>query len=86
MVEVYISLITANIHTIIKVELVYCWVSMLMVTIEVNTGLRLATLLPIIMVENVGSTQGYINMLFLGVCEETLFKTITKVIAYIRIK
>ena len=63
-----------------------CWFSLFMAMREVEIGLRPANLLPITTVENIGPTQGYLTMLFIGVCNEILFRTVIKAVSYIHIK
>ena len=71
---------------IIQVVLVDHWVYMFMLIRYADIGIRTDTLLTITMVDYTVSTQGPLNMIFLGVCEENLFKTVTKAVVYIHIK
>ena len=49
-------------------------------------GIRQAIFLPITMVDNTVPTQGSLKMVFLGVCEDKLWKTVIKDVYYIQIK
>ena len=57
-----------------------------MVMIEVYIDIRPATLLLITMVNYTFSTQGYLEMRFLGVCKEKISNTVIKYVSYIHIK
>ena len=63
-----------------------CWFYLFMAMIEVDIGLRPANLLPITTMDNTGPTQGYLTMLFIGVCDDILFRTVIKAVSYIHIK
>ena len=84
--EVYIGLRPDSIPTIIRVGLEYCWVSMIMVMLEVEIGLRPSKLLHITMVNYTWYDQGSLRMLFQGVHEKKTFKTSIKDVSYIQIK
>ena len=86
MVEVDICLIPAHFPLIIQVWLVDCWVSMFMVTMEVEIGLIPTTFLYITMVDNTLSTKGSFKNLFQGGGEEKISKIVIKGVSYIHIR
>ena len=84
--EVDIGIRPDPITPITPAILVYRWVFLFMFIKEMDTGPRPDTLLHIDMVEYKSSTQGLLNNIFQGVCEEKIFKTVIKAVSYTQIK
>ena len=86
MIGLEICIIPATIPPITYVGVVYCWFYLLIFIIEVYMGLIPATCIPQNLVDNTVPTQVSINIIFLGVCEYKLFKTVIRDVAYFHIK
>ena len=85
-VELNIGLISAPLPHIISLGLLYSWVYLFVETREVEIGIISSTSLHITMVDYAWSTQGSLRILFQGVFEDKIYKTVIKAVFNIHIK